>query len=173
MSIITDLHNAILAEITSKVAGIETSGFYPKLRTAIKTPAVFIDLATLEPGTDPGTEELALLARFEARVVLGSNDSACLSVRELAAEVARIVHKNNFGVKVKPGALVSVQPDNFRPEIDAYEMWLVEWQHEIHIGQSVWDGVGIVPEQIFLGYVPFVGTAHEDKYIKLEGNEMP
>ncbi len=167
MSIITDLHNAILAEITTTITGIETYGSYPKLRTAIKTPAVFIDLAALEPGIDPGTEELALLARFEARVVLGSNDNACLNVRELAAEVARIIHKNNFGLQVKPAALVSVNPDNFRPEIDAYEIWLVEWLHEIHIGQSVWDGVGVVPEEIFLGYVPFVGTEHEDKYIRV------
>lgn len=171
MSIITDLHNAILNEVNSKIAGIVTSGFYPKLRTAIQTPAIFIDLASMEPGTDPGTEELALLLRFEARIVIGSGDSACLSVRELAAEVARIVHKNSFGVRVKPAALVSVSPDNFRPEIDAYEVWLVEWQHEIHLGQSIWDGIGITPQQIFLGYVPFVGTAHEDKYVKVE--EVP
>ncbi len=171
MSVITDLHNAILAEITSKIAGIETSGFYPKLRTAIKTPAVFIDLASMEPGADPGTGELALIARFEARVVVGSSDNACLQVRELATEVARIINKNNFGLNVKAAALVSIAPDHFRPEIDAFEIWLVEWQNEIHIGQSVWDGVGIMPEQIFLGYVPFVGIGNEDKYIKV--NEIP
>jgi len=173
MSIITELHNAILTEITSKITGIETSGFYPKLRTAIKTPAVFIDLASMEPGTDPGTGELALIARFEARVVLGNNDTACLNVRELAAEVARVINKNSFGLNVKAAALVSITPDHFRPDIDAFEIWMVEWQHEIHIGQSVWDGVGIIPEEIYLGYVPFVGTGNEDKYIKIEEGAVP
>ena len=38
MSFIEDLHNAILTEVTSNIAGIATSGVYPKLQMAIAVP---------------------------------------------------------------------------------------------------------------------------------------
>ena len=130
MSILTDLHHAIVNELTTKIEGIETSGFYPKIREEITAPAVFVDMVSLEPGQDPGTGEVAYIARFEARFMVGTSDEANLQVRELAAEGGRIIYKNSFGLNVKAAELLSVGNDGFNPELDAYEVWIVEWEHE-------------------------------------------
>lgn len=167
MSIITDLHQAIIDTLIAEIPGIETSGFYPKLREAVKAPAVFVDMVSLELGDDPGTDEIAYVARFEVRIVVGAVDdqvSASLRVRELAAEVGWIIHKNSFGLPVKPAALVSIGHDGFSPDLGAYEVWMVEWEQEFHIGESVWDQAGITPSEIYVGFAPHVGTAHEDRY---------
>lgn len=60
-----------------------------------------MELSSLEQGKDSGTEELALKARFEARIVIDSTiENAAIIVRELAAEVARVVNKNTWNVKM-------------------------------------------------------------------------
>lgn len=113
---------------------------YRAERRKIIAPAVFVELASLEPGKDPGTEELALRARFEARVVVdGTVEDSSIVVRELATEVARVVNKNTWDVEnVSAGEFLSAEVDNFKPELDAYLVWLVEWVHELHTGQSMW-----------------------------------
>tara|TARA_B100001564_G_C20321683_1_gene526014 strand:- start:13 stop:534 length:522 start_codon:yes stop_codon:yes gene_type:complete len=172
MSFIEDLHNAILLEITSNIASIATSGSYPKLQTAIAVPAVFVDLASLDFGDDPATEQLALTGRFEARVIVNAADNGQIRVRELAIEVARVVHNKNFGMKTRLSRVVSIGPDQFSPELDAYDVWLVEWEQQFDIGDSVWDGEGVRPETIFIGYVPRVGEEFEQDYTILDG-ELP
>lgn len=167
MSFIEDLHNAILAEITSNISGIQTSGAYPKLQTTISVPALFVDLVSLEPGTDPGTDQLALIARFEARAIVNSADNGPMKVRELAVEVARIINQKQFGMKVSCAKIVGIGPDSFSPELDAYDVWLVEWEHEFHVGDSIWDGSAIIPTEILLGYSPEIGVPHEEDYFEI------
>ncbi|MGL9779236.1 MAG: hypothetical protein ACR5K5_03140, partial [Wolbachia sp.] len=110
------------------------------IRREIIAPAVFVELVSLEPGKDPGTEELALRARFEARVVVdGTVEDSQVVVRELAAEIARVVNRNTWGIEnISPGEFLSAEVDDFKPELDAYLVWLVEWTHELHIGESIW-----------------------------------
>jgi hypothetical protein len=36
-------------------------------------PAVFVDLVELEPDTDPGTDELALITHWEVRVIVSES----------------------------------------------------------------------------------------------------
>jgi len=164
------LHHAILATIKKEVPGIITYGMYPKVRSPIKTPAVFVDLASLDPGNDPGTGQIALMARMEARVIMGADSNAALKTRELAAKVASVIHHNNFGVNVSPAKFSGASPDGFRPELDAYEVWLVEWSHEIDIGESVWNVTeGITPQTVYLGYAPEIGRDYEDKYDLVDG----
>ena len=126
-----------------------------------------MDLASLDFGDDPATEQLALIGRFEARVIVNAADNGQMRVRELAIEVAKVIHNKNFGMKTRLSRLVSIGPDQFSPELDAYDVWVVEWEQQFDIGQSVWDGTGVVPTEILLGYVPEVGIPHEDKYYEI------
>ncbi|WP_265031291.1 MULTISPECIES: hypothetical protein [unclassified Wolbachia] len=135
-----DLHQKICTMLKEEIPAIQTCEVYPTIRREIIAPAVFVELSSLEQGKDPGTEELALKARFEARVVVDSTvENASIIVRSLAAEVARVVNKNTWNVKnIAPGEFLSAEVDNFRPELDAYLVWLVEWTHELHLGKSIW-----------------------------------
>lgn len=125
---------------------IQTCEIYPTIRKEIVAPAVFVELASLEPDKDPGTEELALKARFEARIVVDSTiENAPIIVRSLAAEVARVVNKNTWEKNVSPAEFLSAEPDGFRPELDAYLVWMVDWSHQLHLGKSVWEEGKIKP----------------------------
>ncbi|WP_264328462.1 hypothetical protein [Wolbachia endosymbiont (group A) of Andrena hattorfiana] len=150
-----DLHNAICTTLKEEIPAIQTCEVYPTIRKELVAPALFVELVSLESGKDPGTEELALRARFEARIVIDSTiENAPIIVRSLAAEVARVVNKNTWNVKnVSPGEFISGGGDDFRPELDAYLVWLVEWAHEMHVGESVWSEVGIKLHIIEIGEV--------------------
>ncbi|WP_410542126.1 hypothetical protein [Wolbachia endosymbiont (group A) of Myopa testacea] len=138
------LHEAICKTLKEEIPAIQTCEVYRAERRKIIAPAVFVELASLEPGKDPGKEELALRARFEARIVVdGTVEDSSVVVRSLAAEVARVVNKNTWNVEnVLPGEFLSAEVDNFKPELDAYLVWLVEWAHEMHVGKSVWSETG-------------------------------
>ncbi|MBS9529970.1 hypothetical protein INQ25_00880 [Wolbachia endosymbiont of Rhagoletis cerasi] len=148
-----DLHNAICTTLKREISSIQTCEIYPAIRKELVAPALFVELVSLESGKDPGTEELALRARFEARVVVdGTVEDSSVVVRSLAAEIARVVNKNTWNVKnIAPGEFLSAGGDDFRPELDAYLVWMVEWVHEIHVWKSVWSETGIIPHTISVG----------------------
>ncbi|WP_265027528.1 MULTISPECIES: hypothetical protein [unclassified Wolbachia] len=149
-----DLHNAICTTLKKEIPAIQTCEVYPAIRKELIAPAVFVELNSFEKGHDPGTEELALKARFEARIVIDSTiENAPIIVRTLAAEVAKVVNKSTFSMNISPGEFLSAEPDGFRPELDAYLVWVVDWVHEIHIGESVWSKTGIKPHIIEIGNV--------------------
>ncbi|EEB55382.1 putative phage related protein [Wolbachia endosymbiont of Culex quinquefasciatus JHB] len=150
-----DLHDKICTTLKREIPAIQTCEIYPSIRKELLAPALFVELVSLESGKDPGTEELALKARFEARIVIDSTiENAPIIVRSLASEVAKVVNKNTWNVKnVSPGEFISGGGDDFRPELDAYLVWLVEWTHEVHVGKSVWSETGIKPHIIEIGNV--------------------
>ncbi|WP_353276226.1 hypothetical protein [Wolbachia endosymbiont (group B) of Villa cingulata] len=150
-----DLHQAICTKLKEEIPAIQTCEIYPAIRKELIAPALFVELVSLESGKDPGTEELALKARFEARIVIDSTiENAAIIVRTLAAEVARVVNKNTWNVKnVSPGEFISGGGDDFRPELDAYLVWMVEWVHTIHVGRSIWKEGKFMPHKIEIGEI--------------------
>ncbi|WP_341814548.1 hypothetical protein [Wolbachia endosymbiont (group A) of Dendrolimus pini] len=147
-----DLHNAICTTLKKEIPAIQTCEIYPSIRKELVAPAVFVELSGFEKGHDPGTEELALKARFEARIVIDSTiENAAIIVRSLAAEVAKVVDKNTWNVKnVSPGEFISAEVDGFRPELDAYLVWMVDWSHQLHLGKSIWTENKIKPHTIII-----------------------
>ncbi|WP_264704942.1 MULTISPECIES: hypothetical protein [unclassified Wolbachia] len=148
----TDLHQTICSTLKKEIPSIQTCEIYPAIRKELIAPALFVELVSLESGKDPGTEELALKARFEARVVVdGTVEDSSLVVRSLAAEVARVVNKNTWEKNVSPAEFLSAEPDGFRPELDAYLVWMVDWNHQLHLGKSIWTENKIKPHTITIG----------------------
>ncbi|MCF6180049.1 MAG: hypothetical protein L3J63_11775 [Geopsychrobacter sp.] len=163
----TDLHDAIETHLRAAFtrAELPTCEQYPDLRKKILAPAVLIELDELVPADDPGTDELALTARFAAYVVLQQTAKAGLAAANLAALVAlRVVQGGRFGQPVGPARLTRVAAADFKPELIGYAAWVAEWNHEIRIGDSTWDGTGIPVTQIMLGWSPDIGLGHEADY---------
>lgn len=168
----TDLHNAIETTLRAAftVAELPTCEKYPELAKKIVSPAVLIELSELVPADDPGTGELALTARFSAYIVLQRSSRAKLDAANLAAAVAlNIYAASRFGQPIGPAQISRVAPDEFKPELFGYVVWVVEWTHEIRVGESVWDGAGITPTEIYLGIAPNIGLAHADDYHQVTG----
>lgn len=66
------LHQEILEGI-SQLTAVQHCGNYPRRMDEVTLPAVFVDLVELEPDTDPGTDELALITHWEARVIVAES----------------------------------------------------------------------------------------------------
>ena len=138
----------IKAEILADVR-FKSCLIYPNARGEFIAPAVFLEVSGYRPGNDPATEELALVANVEARVVVDSvADNAELVCQQLACEIANIAHLNSFGLNISPAVVMGVSRDVFKPEFDAFICWMTDWTHEFHIGDSVWNETGLPPHTI-------------------------
>jgi hypothetical protein len=121
------------------------------MRSELLAPACFVEIASFEIGTNPGTEELALVANFEARIVIDSTiPNAEFAIRELALKLANLINHNTWNSSVTPAKLKDIGPDAFKPELDAYLVWNITWTHEFHVGENVWEFTEILPHTIFV-----------------------
>ena len=146
------LHQEILEGI-SQLTGVMHCGNYPRRMDEVTLPAVFVDLVELEPDTDPGTDELALITHWEARVIVAeSQKEADEIIRSLIITVMKWLFSHSWPQKnIGRAQLKQAAPDHFSPELQGHIIWLVEWTHSVRVGDSVWDGEGVVPEQVFIG----------------------
>lgn len=142
---ISKLLENIRTEI-SRIKNIQSCFVYPEARCDVNAPAVFLEVGNYSHGDDPATEELALVATIEARVVVDSLiDNAEVMCQELACQVANAAHLNSFGCNVSPAEITGISRDTFKPEFDNYVCWLIEWQHQFHVGDNVWLESGVPP----------------------------
>lgn len=170
---LTDLHKAIVAQLKKDFRKVPTCEAYPELVGKIVIPALFIELDDLAPTDDVGTEQLPVDARFITYVVYDRTvDDDRLQAASLAASVALAVKKaGRFGRKIGPARVVRIAQDTSKPELFGFTVWAVEWLHELRLGESIWDGDGVVPVEVMLGYAPQIGTGHEDDYLPV--TEVP
>ncbi|WP_186120684.1 hypothetical protein [Burkholderia gladioli] len=159
------LHDAIEAGLRGRLAGLDRVLAYPEIGKSIETPLVAIELAELEPGHDDGTGHVPLIGRMQARIVVDPLvPGADILVRELSARVLRAVHGETWGLPITPGKQIgSAAEDPFRPDLDTYLVWLVEWVHEFDLGERVEP-----PPQgreIRWGVYPETGGEHRGDYV--------
>lgn len=147
---IQSLLNSIQSQILN-LNDIESCLIYPSAREELRAPLVVLEVAGFSQGDDPATEELALNANIEARVVVDSSiENAEIVCQSIACNVANLAHLNNFGCEVSLGKISGISKDFFKPEFDAYVCWLVEWSHQLHLGKNVWFETGVSPHQLFI-----------------------
>lgn len=162
------LHNAIGQAIANKFPTLATVEAYRLDRKALPLPACLFELVefeTSDDAMDPGTEQLAVTVRFEARFLIGfKTPQAKLQVRKLAASFAAFARLNRWGVRVGPAQVIGAYPDDFDPELDQFECWRVEWTQVVHLGDPIiWDE-GETPSNPVYSWTPNVGTGNEPYY---------
>lgn len=162
---LAQLHTAIVAGLQSKLTGIPTVDAYPVIQRRINIPAVLIELSEIDAGTYPGTGETALIGHFQARAVADPNlPDAYMQVRELAVRIAVAIQHETWGLEIGISKLLQAGEDAFKPELDGYLCWMIEWTHEFHLGESVWpypDETGLT---LMLGLYPDTGAGKEELY---------
>lgn len=177
---LADLHAAIERDIQAAFPALKTVAFYREEDertppTPEQLPACLLELSEMEPtpDVDPGTMQLAVNARFEARVMLSFREPrAKLEIRKLAAALAawlrlrRWSHPTEAGktLPTGPAEVIQILPDDFSPELDRFEVWRVEWQQPIHLGETIWTDEGVVPGAPLYSWSPDIGTGNADKY---------
>jgi hypothetical protein len=146
------LHDVIAATIKADFPALRTVEFYRGDRQKIEAPACLLEMPEMElADLDPGTSQLAVRARFEARVIIGFRTQRSeIEIRKLTASLAAYLHLKRWpDVVTGPGEVVSISRDEFDPELDQYEVWRIEWAHVLHLGETVWKGDGVIPTWVF------------------------
>lgn len=166
------LQTTICAAIQAKFPDLQAVEFDREERTELPLPCCLLDLPEFEGEMkiDPGTGQLAAMAKFEAEFILGfRTPRARLSARTLAASFAAFIHQARWpGGHCGPVEHIHAYKSDFKPELDQYEVWCVEWHQVVHLGTSVWHNDGSVPNIIFSGITPEIGTGNEGAYVQIE-----
>jgi hypothetical protein len=166
---IEEIHARIVAAIQAKFPDLQTVEFYREDRDALPAPACLLDMQEFEdaPDVDPGTDQLAVRCRFEADLILGfRTPQAKLSARVLAAALAQFISNDlrRIVTRMGPPEAIHAYRSDFKPELDKYEVWCVEWRQVVHLGESVWTNEGVIPTTVWTGISPDIGTGHEPDY---------
>lgn len=139
----------------SQITGVNTCVEFPKRRDAISLPAILLNLVELEPDTDPGTDELALISHWEARLVMSDRGSETVLCALLQNILLWLTNENFPEIHVGQAQLKQAAPDHFTPDFQGHRVWLIEWTQKIRIGENGWLTPGELdgfPETIFVGW---------------------
>lgn len=118
---------------------------------------------------DPGTDQQAVGAKFEAEIIVKSLQvDSRLLIRALAGSYAAFLRKQLRwpGVLNGPIKVDGCYKDDFSPELDQFEVWRVEWVQDVWMG-DVSEVLPPRPTQVLFSYVPMVGIPYEPNYIPL------
>lgn len=169
-----ELCRAIEAKISAAFPDFKVVQFYREEdeRAALKEselPALLLEVPELEPNhdDDPGTEQLSVIARFEARVVVNFREE---NAKILTATIAGMLgaymrkYRHFHGIKGCPVTVDTIVSDDFYPELDRYEVWRVDFSCIAWLGETVWTNEGTTPADPVYSWVPKIGPGHESNY---------
>lgn len=169
-----DLHEKIKLALATKFPEFATVASYPRERKELELPALLVELEDMEvdPEHDAGTEQLPVVSKWAARVVLSKREAGLkLKIRKLAGALGVFIHRNRFGATVSPAKVTVIGPDAFDPDFDAQEVWTVEWDQNLDLGSNIWDGEGLTPDKVMIGWDPQTGPGNETAYSQLEPDQ--
>ena len=167
-----EVADGIVSTLQTQFADLHVEAYRTDRRN-LPVPACLVEMTEFEDyDTDPGTGQLAVMATFNALVVIGFRQpgkNPKREVRRLAGAVAAFARLQRWGCKIGPAEVLGAFPDDFDPDLDQYESWRVEWRQVIHLGETVWTNDGITPSVVKVSYSPLIGTAHEADYVQIAG----
>jgi hypothetical protein len=133
------LYRAIEQNLKDHLPGVQAVTAWPNIKDRIALPAVFIELAEMEPGVDIGTGQTTLVCKFEARIIVDPIRPQHLQqAAYLAAQLAVLLRLQTWGLEVEPAEFGQAMQDWTKPELDGYVVWLVEWTHQLYLGVEEW-----------------------------------
>jgi len=166
------VHAAIMDAIRDQFRAFNLVEAYLSDRRPPVVPACLIELVDFETtadAMDPGTEQLAVTARFAARLLISFREvpNSRMEIRKLAAAFCAWLRLRRFGQPIGPAQVLGAYPDDFEQELDQYECWRVEWTNVLHLGNTIWTDDGIMLEPVY-SWAPDIGIGHEDDYKPLD-----
>ena len=134
------VYTAIEEHIKEAIPGLAYVGTMPEGIEVVTPPAVVLELVGFgDADKDPGTGEVAVEARFEARVIVGQEEPNCLHVAAfVAAQLAVLLRMQSWRLPVEFAEFVRAERDWSRPELDSFAVWVVEWTQIIYLGEEEW-----------------------------------
>ena len=166
---LTDIVDATVVKLRAAIPDVPTieGDPPPQSQRAIRAPAVYLEISELEPVSNPGDGRISVDARFEARCIVDPNGSRShLAVRELASRVVRALQEIRRPVAGHGHIRIERAGDEmFRPKMDGYEVWVVEYGVEVYLGEL--EPAGVTPTEVYFGMTPAIGPNHVPDYERI------
>ncbi|EBJ0777460.1 hypothetical protein DOG16_22565 [Salmonella enterica] len=177
LSWISDYQNLVVAQL-AQMTWAETIGIYPDLPDGFPTPAIFVDVARWgKSDTSIGgritldlTCNIYLLRHFSAGADEDETQQggAETRVRNAAGIISEWIDGRQFGGVTGPAVFESADPMQWQAGDTAPEhaIWCVTYTQSLAMGIDPFDPPENAPllKQIFVGFAPDIGAAHEDDY---------
>lgn len=181
--------DAIVTDIKARFPSMVNVEFFPdepEANTRMPVPAILIDVSEMEADSesDPGTEQLAVRMSFSAFVIISGlqDGNTKLQIRLLAASLVSWLNMRLWRDPSDPGTdddpnylasdparPIGAYRDDFDPRLDQYEVWRVDWEQVLYLGQSAFD-TAFLPTTVWLGLDPNIGEGHKQDYIQVAGD---
>lgn len=169
MTTLVDFADALAGGLRAKLPDIPTVSADPPSRKqhSLRLPAVYLEIDDIEPLQEAGDSRLLADVRWNAYCLFDPNHArGDLSVRVLAARVAVALHEIRRPVAGHGHIRLSRAGDDaFRPALDGYLCWVVEFGIEIALGEL--EPAGVTPSEIHIGQSPAIGEHHADDYERI------
>jgi hypothetical protein len=138
-------------------------------RATLRVPALLVLLTRLRVLDDPGTGEILTRTYWSTFACVrhaGGEEARGALAWALASQVLLRARANRWGLSGVSPALLA-RPGRIDEEPGAAPLWTLEsrgvavrevrWTHDVRIGASDWDGVGVAPSEVWLGIAPRIG----------------
>lgn len=169
MTTLIDFADALATGLRTKISDVPTISADPPPRKerSLRVPAIYLEIDDIEPMQEAGDSRLLADVRWNAYCLFDPNQQrADLLLRDLAARVAVALHEIRRPV---PGhghiRLYHAGDDAFRPAVEGYLCWVVEFGIEVALGDL--EPEGVTPSEIYISQHPAIGHAHADDYERL------
>ena len=147
------LYQAVEQHLVSHLPGVQTVRAWPNIQDRIALPAVFLELAEIEPGADIGTGETTLVCKFEARIIVDPIDPLHQQQAvQLVTQLAVLLRAQTWRLAVEPAEFVQALQDWTQPALDGYTVWLVEWTQQVYVGPEEWPWPDQPPGTLLFGF---------------------
>lgn len=147
------LYQAVEQHLTKHLPGVQAVTVWPNISDRVALPAVFLELAEIEPGQDIGTGETTLVCKFEARIIVDPiKPHHQRQAVQLATQLAVLLRAQTWGLPVDPAEFVQAQQDWTQPALDGYTVWLVEWTQQVYLGVEEWPWPDQPPGTLLFGF---------------------
>lgn len=178
MTSLVSLQDAVVANLAT-IPGVVTCEPYAGQfgtdhvsRVTFTAPAIFVSILGADPDRDPGTDQVDLNVRLAAYVIATHATDRQQRERDAIALVESVllqVRLNQWGLSGVSAAAISSVQNLYTTVADdlTVALWAVNWQQIITLGTSVWDGTGVLPQQVYVGYSPFVGATYIADYLEV------
>lgn len=141
------LYSAIEAKFRSGLKNIPVSAGYPETKKIAQLPTLFFEMIDFEPATDPMDGEMNLDTTWEARVIFAQNHKkAHLNARAVAAQVALLVHNENFVPNGMPCRVIQAMDDGLEKLVSGHYVWVTEWRQVVRVGLNDFEIDSFYPE---------------------------
>ncbi|WP_299144119.1 hypothetical protein [uncultured Tateyamaria sp.] len=163
----------VVAAIAAEFGTFKAVEAEDEKRKGLPVPAILVQISELEPDPDmdPHTGQFPCLVHLEARIVMGHRTPRVRrEVVKAAGALAAFLHNSRLGVAWGAAKVIAVDPDDFAPLAETFDIWRVEWVHSADIGESYFVDEGVTPHQVLASWSPDIGPDNEPEYEEIEGD---